>query len=159
MTALEIVAQVTSAGGCLTLTEDGNRIRAALPEDAHALLGLLRENRDEVLRLLRARADDAPGQDPCKTDPYRLAVHQAEQEGPQLIPRGIRLLEWQPKQPPVAITTWAVVNDVPQFIGATLTQLEAALRGDTWLAGNWSVRDLVERLEQVGVKVSVEVTR
>jgi len=57
--------------------------------------------------------------------------------------------------PPVVITTWAVVNDVPLFIRTTLDQLRAAFRGDCWLAGNWSVRDLCERLEQVGVKVEV----
>jgi len=47
---------------------------------------------------------------------------------------------------------------VPEFIQITLGQLEAAMAGQNWLAGNSSVRELVERLEQVGVKVSVEET-
>jgi hypothetical protein len=71
------------------------------------------------------------------------------------MPEGIRLLAWTPKEPPVAITTWAVVNDVLPFIRTTLGQLEAALRGDNWLACNWSVRELVDRLGQCGVKVGV----
>jgi hypothetical protein len=72
------------------------------------------------------------------------------------MPEGIRLLAWKPKEPPVAITTWAVVNDVSSFIRTTLGQLEAALRGKEWSAGNWSVRDLVERLWQCGMKVEVK---
>ena len=61
------------------------------------------------------------------------------------MPEGIRLLAWTPKEPPVELTTWAEVNDVSAFIRTTLAQLEAALRGEIWLAGNWSVRELVER--------------
>ena len=49
----------------------------------------------------------------------------------------------------------SVVLDPLRFIETTLQQLEAALRGDVRAAGNWSVRDLCERLEQVGVKVDV----
>src|ERR1019366_8397512 len=70
-------------------------------------------------------------------------------------PKGVTLLRWAPERPPVAIESWAVVNDVPQFIRTTLRQLQAAMVGKNWLAGNCSVRELVERLEQVGVKVSV----
>jgi len=29
------------------------------------------------------------------------------------------------------------------------------MAGENWLAGNWSVRELVDRLEQVGVKADV----
>src|SRR5664280_380442 len=70
--------------------------------------------------------------------------------------KGVRLLQWAPQLPPVAIESWAVVNDVLQFIQTTLSQLQAAMDGRNWLAGNRSVRELVDRLEQVGVKVSVE---
>jgi hypothetical protein len=71
------------------------------------------------------------------------------------MPNGVSLLQWTPKDPPVAIESWVIVNDVPQFIQTTLCQLEAAMAGNNWFAGNCSVRELVERLEQVGVKVSV----
>ena len=72
------------------------------------------------------------------------------------MPTGVRLLRWVPERPPVVIERWAVVNDVPQFIQTTLGQLQAAMAGKNWLAGNRSVRELVERLEQVGVKVEIE---
>ena len=64
--------------------------------------------------------------------------------------RRIKHALWTPKEPPVALTTWAVVNDVSAFIRTTLNQLEAALRGENWLAGNWSKRELVDRLGQCG---------
>jgi hypothetical protein len=126
------------------LTLNGDRVRYDVPKDARALVDALREHRDEVLRVLRDR-------EPEKRSFYQLH--------PQPMPAGVKLLEWAPKQPPVAIATWAIVNDVSLFIHVTLGQLRAALSGRSWLAGNRSVRELVERLEQVGVKVSIEATR
>jgi len=75
------------------------------------------------------------------------------------MPPGVTLVQWAPLSPPVAIESWAVVTDVPRFVQTTLRQLQSAISGENWLAGNRSVRELVERLEQVGVKVSVEGTR
>jgi len=72
------------------------------------------------------------------------------------MPEGVKLLRWAPAHPPVAIETWAIVNDVPQFIRTTLEELRAAITGENWLAGNWNIRELVERLEQVGVKVEID---
>jgi hypothetical protein len=82
-------------------------------------------------------------------------LEKTTQSEPQPMPKGVRLLLWAPVRPPVVIESWAVVNDVLQFIQSTLGQLEAAMAGKHWLAGNWSVRELVDRLEQVGVKILV----
>jgi hypothetical protein len=169
MTAAEIVEQVAAAGGVLTLTGGGERIRAELPEDAQTLLDGLREHKAEVIRLLRERRCRTHGDRAtwwerptggyvcglCHPDPYSLANQQAQQAGPPTMPEGVRLLEWAPKNPPIAITTWSVVNDVPKFIHATLAQLDAALRGKTWQSRSLSVRELCERLEQAGVRVEV----
>jgi hypothetical protein len=75
------------------------------------------------------------------------------------MPEGVRLLVWAPKHPPVAVETFAIVDDVPQFIRTTLQQLESALEGDCLGSGNQPVRTLVERLEQVGVRVEVATGR
>jgi len=83
----------------------------------------------------------------------RLAIKETKSIAPPVMPEGVRLLAWTPKEPPVALTTWAVVNDVLPFTRTTLSQLDTALRGDNWLAGNWSVRELIDRLGQCGVKV------
>ncbi len=129
--AIQAVEEAEAQGVPLRLVNE--KVKANFPAGARdeitPVLDRLRANRTEVAEVLRQRFE-AP-----------------------TMSTGIRLLAWQPKQPPVAITTWAVVTDIPQFIRSTLTQLEAALRGDNWLAGNWSVRDLLERLEQVGVTV------
>jgi hypothetical protein len=53
------------------------------------------------------------------------------------------------------LTQYAVVNDVARFIEMTLLELRSAIAGKRWLAGNWSVRELVDRLEQCGVVVKV----
>jgi hypothetical protein len=51
-----------------------------------------------------------------------------------------------------------IVSNVDKFIGATLRELRARLEGKDFLAGNWSLRELVDRLEQAGVSVTVEST-
>ncbi|MGA7892072.1 MAG: hypothetical protein WCA49_02510 [Candidatus Sulfotelmatobacter sp.] len=52
-----------------------------------------------------------------------------------------------------------IVSEVDKFVCATLRELRARLEGKDFLAGNWSLRELVDRLEQVGVVVSVEGTQ
>ena len=119
------------------------------------MLDVLRQCRDEVVRLLRGR-EGPQIRGKSQPDPYAVALEKTIQSGPPPMPKGVRLLQWAPQLPPVAIESWAVVNDVLQFIQTTLSQLQAAMDGRNWLAGNRSVRELVDRLEQVGVKVSVE---
>jgi hypothetical protein len=171
MTAPELIQKIEAAGGVLTLK--GARIRYELPDDAAPMIGVLRQCRDEVFRILRererpercyihqahttwwTRADGSQVCGKCHPDPYAVAVEDAAQSEPHPVPKGVTLLRWAPERPPVAIEKWVIVNDVPQFIHTTLGQLQAAMAGDSWLAGNCSVRELVERLEQVGVKVSV----
>jgi len=84
-----------------------------------------------------------------------MAAKETSQIGPLLMPEGVTLLVWRPKPPPVALSACSVVNDTQKFIVSTLRQLDAALHGFGWAAGNWSVRDLFERLEEVGVQVEV----
>jgi hypothetical protein len=74
------------------------------------------------------------------------------------MPPGVRLLKWQPKDPPIAIVHMGIVSNVPKFVAATLLQLRARLEGKDSLVGNWSLRELVDRLEQVGVAVEIEST-
>lgn len=72
------------------------------------------------------------------------------------MPAGVRLVRWEPKDPPVAIVRMGIVNDVDKFIGTTLRELRARLEGKDFLAGNWSLRELIERLEQVGVEIEID---
>jgi hypothetical protein len=75
------------------------------------------------------------------------------------MPSGVRILEWKLLEPPVVLTEYSVVNDVDKFARCSLEQLGQALAGRSCLAGNWSVRELVERLEQVGVRVEVALEK
>jgi hypothetical protein len=71
------------------------------------------------------------------------------------MPSGVRLVEWNLKEPPVAIETCAVVTDSAQFARSTLEQLRTALaQRKRWVG--WSVAQLIDRLAQVGVTVVLE---
>jgi hypothetical protein len=132
--AVEVLAEAEAMGLHLRLVD--GKVKALFAADDRVrvapVLERLRTNRDEVADVLRRRAD-APS-----------------------MPPGVQLLSWKLREPPIAIERWSVVNDAALFAHNTLEQLEAALAGKNWLAGNWSVRELVERLEQVGVVVRVE---
>jgi hypothetical protein len=132
MTAVEVLHAVEEAGGLLALNH--GRIKYTIPKPASWLVTELKHNREELIELLR------------------------KNEAPPSMPPGVRLLSWEPKNPPVAIVRMGIVSNVDKFVEATLRQMRARLEGRDFLAGNWSLRELVDRLEQVGVAVSVEGT-
>ena len=131
MNPSEVLEAVQDAGG--SLIANGKRIRYALPKSALWLIPELRQHRDEVLSILCTRQSEVLP-----------------------MPERVKLLSWDPKKPPVPIVQIGVVIDVPIFIGSTLEQLRFALAGKSSLAGNWSVSELISRLEQVGVRVAIE---
>lgn len=128
--AEQAIERIEAAGGVLRV--DGEHIRCNVPEDATDLLTDLRLHKSEVLTLLRERA----------------AVPS--------MPKGVHLVRWEPKPAPIAITQVEIVTDVPRFVTMTLLELKAALRGKRWLAGNRSVRELIERLDECGVVVELD---
>jgi len=126
MTAPELIQTIEAVGGVLTLK--GDRIRYELPEDvAPPMIEALCQYRDEVVGLLRER--DRPEGGKSHPDAYAVALEKTVQSEPPTMPTGVRLLQWAPERPPVVIESWAVVNDVPQFIQTTLGQLRAAMAG------------------------------
>jgi hypothetical protein len=128
--AEQLIERIETAGGVLTV--NGDQIRYQLPEDAVHLLNDLRAYKAEILALLSQRVAVPP------------------------MPAGVRLVRWDPKPAPVALTRVGVVIDVPKFVAATLLELRAALAGKPCLSGHHSVRELTERLEQCGLAVEVE---
>jgi hypothetical protein len=131
----EILGEIEAAGIALRL--DGERVRILFPEprqreELAGQVAFLRTHRDEVAEFLRKR----------------VAIPR--------MPPGIRLLEWHPKEPPVAIETCAVVTEPTLFARSTLEQLRIALANPKRWVG-WSVSQLIERLAQVGVIVALEV--
>ena len=134
MTVAEVVSKVEAAGVAFRL--DGEKVRVRYPdterrEELAGQIALLRDQRAEVAEYLKARS----------------AIPS--------IPEGIRLVRWEPKPAPIALTRVEIVTDVPRFATMTLLELQAAMLSKRWLAGNRSVRELIERLEECGVVVEV----
>jgi hypothetical protein len=132
---LEIVSRLKVAGGKLRL--DGERIRYSIPsgdDEARSLLAALRKRKSEVADLLRSQATVAA------------------------MPPGVRLVAWNLKEPPVAIETCAVVTDPALFARTSLEQLGTALAQPKHWVG-WSVPQLIDRLAQVGVTVTLGIDK
>jgi hypothetical protein len=131
--AIEILAEAEAMGLQFRLV--GGKVRTLFPANDQTrvapVLERLRTNRDQIAHVLRQR-----GEIP-------------------LMPPGVQLVSWKLRKPPIVIQRWSVVTDPALFAERTLEQLEAALAGKDCLAGHRTVRELLDRLEQVGVVVSV----
>ena len=103
--------------------------------------------------------EKASGTIPAKpTKPTKLVANESCETHGQIppMPRGVRLVRWELREPPVGLVHIGVVTDVSQFVRSTLCQLDAVLRCKPWRAGHWTARELVDRLEQCGVNVEIE---
>ena len=125
----EVVSRIEELGGYLALDIEGG-IRYRVPKDnpeAQALLKTVKAEKQNLLAYLRTRP---------------------------ALPPGVRLINWNLKEPPVAIATCSVVVDSQSFARSTLEQLRLALANPKRWVG-WTVPQLIDRLEQVGVTVAL----
>jgi len=100
----EIVFRLEAVGGKLML--HGEHIRYSIPSgdaEARGLLGELRGRKGEVADFLRVRAEIPT------------------------MPRGVRLIRFEPKRGPVALDVCSIVTDVDLFIRRELEELRARL--------------------------------
>ncbi len=126
MVASEILRTVENVGGVLWVT--GETLGYHLPESALSLVDELRTFKWELVELLSQRPT---------------------------MPAGVRLVRWEPLSPPFKVNRWLTVLDTDKFIRVTLEQIDARLNGIDWKAGNWTLSELIERLEAVGVSVAL----
>jgi hypothetical protein len=125
--ALGLIRAVEANGGRLRV-EDGWLVIA--PGDAaEPVMGELRQYKAEIIDLLAQRP---------------------------AMPAGCRLVSYAPKEPPTRLTAWETITDTQTFVRATLQQVDARLHRKTWLAGNWTLSTLLDRLAAVGCHVALE---
>jgi hypothetical protein len=73
------------------------------------------------------------------------------------LPHGVTLIRYEPLQAPVRLSECTVVVNVAGFIEVTLRELNHELCGRHWLAGNWGLAGLLNRLKSVGVEIDNDV--
>lgn len=134
MKVAETVSEVEATGATFRL--EGKKVRIWYPDEGHreALaeqIAFLRNHRADVAAFLKARS----------------AV--------PMMPPGVRLIQWNLKTPPILIESYAVVTDPTLFARTALEQLKRALENPKVWVG-WTVQQLVDRLAQVGVTVTLQ---
>jgi hypothetical protein len=72
------------------------------------------------------------------------------------IPKGIRLISWEPKPAPLAIDVCSTVTDVPKFIERELRALDSRLNDPCTIHGGFTVSQILDRLAQAGLDVVLE---
>lgn len=120
-TSIELVRIVEATGGRFEV--EGDRLAVAPKSAAAPVREELRQHKQEIIDLLTCRSQ---------------------------MPDGVLLISWAPRDPPVCLSPCEVVVNVPKFISTTLRQLDACLRGETWLSGHWGLQGLLDRLTACG---------
>jgi hypothetical protein len=100
------------------------------------------------------------GSEPCVIEkthiPSVSKVSEADTWTPFVMPKGVRLVSWNPKFAPVAIETCSIVVDVPKFIKAELLALDSRLNNPSTIHGGFTVPQMLDRLAQAGLEVELE---
>jgi hypothetical protein len=128
--ATEIIDKITSAGGRIWLEDD--KVRARLPESLRPLVNVIHECKPELMAELARRP---------------------------VIPAGVRLIRWEPKNAPVQLSECSVATDPEKVIRSTLAQLAARLSGRAFLDGGWGLTGLLARLKACGCYVALDDPR
>lgn len=127
MNPAELIRIVEAAGGRFRV--NGERLGIDPKEAAAPVLDDLRAHKKEIIGLLACRLQ---------------------------MPAGVRLVHYAPKPAPVRLSVCETVLDTEKFIRSTLLQLDACLRGEKWLSGNWGLLGLLNRLAVCGCICEIE---
>jgi hypothetical protein len=74
---------------------------------------------------------------------------------PPSMPKGVRLVRWEPKPAPVAIDVCSVVVDVSKFM--ELRDLNSRINFPWTIKGGWTIPQILDRLAQAGVEVEIDL--
>jgi hypothetical protein len=137
---VELIAEFEARGGEFGF--DGNQINVQYPPERREALALiletLRANREAVAALVceRFRGVAAPARCPP-------------------LPPGVRLVNYTPKKPPVAVAPISIVTDVDKFIQAYLMDLGHRLQYPETHACA-SLPEILAKLAEVGLELALE---
>ena len=135
MNVPETVSLIEAAG--VTLRFDGNKVHVMYQdeEQRHKLaaeVAFLREHRADVAAFLKFRDNTLP-----------------------VMPRGLRLLAWSPKEPPIALEAYLLVTNSVLFAGTAISEIGERLTNPKRKYGR-PVAQLVGHLARVGVLVALD---
>lgn len=134
MNVPETVSLIEAAGATFRL--GGNKVRVRYPDEEQrhklvAQVAFLRDHRADVAAFLRFRDDTIP-----------------------VMPSGVSLLAWDPKEPPIALETFLLVTDSVLFAKAALREIDERFTNPKRKYGR-PVAQLVDHLARVGVLVAL----
>ena len=75
---------------------------------------------------------------------------------PYALPKGLHLLRYQKKDPPVPVTVCSVVNDVPKFIRHAIGELDARLHHPEQIKAGDSAFELLTKLAECGLELRLD---
>ncbi len=73
------------------------------------------------------------------------------------LPKGVKLVRYQPKEPPVFVAPISIVADMNKFLHVYLEELDARLNHTLQVRAGASVFEIVAKLADVGVELAIEV--
>jgi hypothetical protein len=129
-----------------------SRIRPRSVSDHH-LLAREREQKAELLTELTRRRRKAIEKLNTMVEPQDRLVLAPDACPP--LPQGVRLVRYQPKEPPIGIDLCSVVTNVDKFIRFELRELDGRLNNPVQIRDGWGVFAILERLRQAGLELEI----
>jgi hypothetical protein len=103
------------------------------------------------------------GQEPTPAVPEQRMLHtsvatqaMSVSPCPHALPEGVRLIRYEKKTGPVAVTVCSVITDVNKFIRHALGELDARLHSHVQIKAGDSAFDLLSKLADCGVELRLE---
>jgi hypothetical protein len=105
--------------------------------------------------ILRVSLDGTDTQEPRVIEKTAISPV-SKVPGVPTMPKGVRLIGWEPRPAPVAIDVCSVVVDVPKFIESELRALDSRLNNPSTIHGGFTVAQMLDRLAQAGLEVDLD---
>jgi hypothetical protein len=109
-----------------------------------------------ALRELNEPGPALPEPDQPRNAPGPATAAGGAKACPYPLPEGVRLLKYQPRQPPIDITTCSVTLNPAAFIRRALAELDARLRSPVQIRAGDSVFELLQKLSACGLELRLE---
>jgi hypothetical protein len=75
---------------------------------------------------------------------------------PYTLPEGVKLLRYERRAPPVAVTVCSIVTDIDKFVRRAVEELDARLHHPVQIKAGDSVFELLSKLADCGLELHLE---
>ena len=140
LSAIDVLDRLSSFGCQVRVEGDKLKVRGPDLPEVEELVSELRRKREAVMAILRAQQSRAPSLEEVRA----------------MLPSGVRLVSYQPKEAPFAVAPVSVVTNAGTFYRAYLADLRWRLEHPSRHAAP-PLADILSKLTEAGLELRIEL--